>query len=61
MKKIVLSERNRCDGRDDCSRMARKISAQENTIQVKNIEMHGICDRERVKFNFYLIWIFVFY
>lgn len=40
MKKIDLSERNRCDGGDDCLRMARKISAQENTIQVKKIEMH---------------------
>lgn len=34
MKKIDSSERNCCDGGKICPRMARKISAQENTIQV---------------------------
>lgn len=34
-KRCFLSERRCWDGSDDCPRMARKISAQENTIQVR--------------------------
>lgn len=40
MKKIDLRERVRCDGGNNCPRMARKISAQENTIQVRGWGIH---------------------